>query len=298
MSRVKAINTFVMSFLSEASDLLSQEQIEKLQAKWKKSAPELKTALKPKSVEEKAQEAEENADKPKHFTSAYIFYCKQQRPIVKRENPEASATQIISILGAKWKALSPGLKNPFERQAKTDRARYDREMTAYIQEHPDAVSKKKEKKKSEPKNAYQFFYNEQRDLLSAEGLKGKDLQLAIFAKWRELKENKEELRRYKVNWENQYPQVSSEEQQDAEVPSADEEQPEVPKAPETEDNDKTKKRYANAKKKIKEIIVFLNTNNDEITMNMIKNEVKTRNYKISKENIKKIVDEITNEEDI
>lgn len=285
MSRVKAINTFVLSFLNEASDILSQEQIEKLHAKWKKSSSELKTALKPKSLEEKAMN-----EKPKHFSSAYIFYCAEARPAVKKANPTASATEIISILGSQWKALSATRKATFEKKAKADRVRYDEEMADYYLEHPENKPKPKEKKVSDkPKTPYQLFYTEQRKILSEQGLTGKDLQLAIFAKWKEVKEDKNELQKYKDLASNLRDELHELEPVEEVVQPVVVEEPVEDQAKLDKAEKAKKSREANNKKKIENLIAELDE--DQITVEMVIAEAKSRKYKISKESIKKIVEE-------
>jgi HMG (high mobility group) box len=287
MSRIQSINAFVTSFISDASDILSPEQVTQLLAKWKKHTPELKKELKPKTAEQKAELAEAKEAKPKHFKSAYIFYCQQQRPIIKKNKPDASATDIISLLAQQWKALTATRKAPFETKAKDDKARYDREMTVYYDEHPDEMPKSKKPKavSTKPKNAYQFFYEEAKETLKAEGLSGKNLQSAIFAKWREVKANKEELKKYDD-------MVSAQNGSEAEVTSDEVQEP----VQVEEKADKTDKRYASAKDKIKEVMIFLQDANDEVTMNMIKAEIKNRKYRINKDLVKKIVQELIDED--
>jgi hypothetical protein len=56
--------------------------------------------------------------------SAYMVFSENQRPILKKKNPEMKATEIMSALGTAWKALSEAKKK--EWQAKAD---------AYNKEH-------------------------------------------------------------------------------------------------------------------------------------------------------------------
>lgn len=286
MSRVQSINAFVTSFINEANDILSPEQVSKLLAKWKKHTPELKKELKPKTAEQKAELAL-NSDKPKHFKSAYIFYCTQQRPLLKKKKPDASAKDIISILAKQWNELSEKNKAPFETKAKEDRARYDTEMASYYEEHPDEMPKSKKPKSTKPKNSYQFFYEEAKEELKAEGLTGKELQAAIVAKWNEVKANKEELQKYKdmVSAQNG---VEPTVEQEPVVSDEEEAKPA---------QDKDAKKYANAKKKIREVITALQETNEDVTINMIKEEIKTRKYRINKDWVKDIVHELINEEE-
>eukprot|EP00850_Spirogloea_muscicola_P027075 SM015333S01369 [mRNA] locus=s15333:47:256:- [translate_table: standard] len=43
---------------------------------------------------------------PKRPLAPYMFYCKEQREIVKAENPEVTFGEIGKILGQQWSAMS------------------------------------------------------------------------------------------------------------------------------------------------------------------------------------------------
>ena len=304
MSRIQSINSFVMNFINDASDILSPEQTQKLLAKWKKATPELKKEMKPKTAEQKAALIEAGEVKPKHFKSAYIFYCQAQRPTVKRTNPEASPKEIISILSEKWNNLSNTGKAPFETQAKADRVRYDNEIAVYYEGHPNEVPAKKQKEKKKPTTAYQVFYQETREMLKSEGLTGKDLQQSIFARWNEVKNNPEQLQHYKDllnEISGEEPVVNGPDQSvdNNDEPQHSEEEVETQDTEETPAVNTTKddKRRNNIKTKLRKIVKELSENNDTVSLNMIKEAVKEHKYRISKEMIKELVTEIINEED-
>jgi len=63
---------------------------------------------------------------PKRALSAYMFFTREQRQIVISENPNASFTDIIKILGNKWNNLSD--KEPYDKMAADDKIRYNNEM--------------------------------------------------------------------------------------------------------------------------------------------------------------------------
>lgn len=49
-----------------------------------------------------------NQDKPKKTKSAYLVFCEQNRPLVKKEMPNLVAKEIISELARRWQAQKQG----------------------------------------------------------------------------------------------------------------------------------------------------------------------------------------------
>ena len=62
-------------------------------------------AAKPKTKEKKTRAKKEKKG-PKRPLAPYMFYCKEQREIVKQNNPDVSFGELGKILGAQWKDLS------------------------------------------------------------------------------------------------------------------------------------------------------------------------------------------------
>ena len=85
---------------------------------------------------------------PKKGKSAYIFFCADERPIVKEEHPEMPAKEILAELGARWKALDEEDKEKYNKLASEDKIRYQEEMKNYVPKEDEAP---KEKKKAAPK---------------------------------------------------------------------------------------------------------------------------------------------------
>jgi len=69
---------------------------------------------------------------PKRGLTAYIYFCKENRPRLKEENPELSTKEITASLGARWKKLSDKERKPFERLAKKDKTRYEKEKAEWL----------------------------------------------------------------------------------------------------------------------------------------------------------------------
>ncbi|XP_047003285.1 high mobility group-T protein-like [Schistocerca americana] len=68
---------------------------------------------------------------PKRALSAFFWFCHDERSKVKAQNPEFGVGDIAKELGRRWSEVDPELKAKYEAMAKKDKARYDREMTAY-----------------------------------------------------------------------------------------------------------------------------------------------------------------------
>lgn len=68
---------------------------------------------------------------PKSATSAYMFFSKHHRMLLKQENADLSFGDLGKTVGAMWKAATPEEKRPFEELAAEDRVRYLGELSQY-----------------------------------------------------------------------------------------------------------------------------------------------------------------------
>eukprot|EP00475_Leptophrys_vorax_P033268 TRINITY_DN52067_c0_g1_i1.p1 TRINITY_DN52067_c0_g1~~TRINITY_DN52067_c0_g1_i1.p1 ORF type:complete len:424 (+),score=117.06 TRINITY_DN52067_c0_g1_i1:161-1432(+) len=68
---------------------------------------------------------------PKAASNAYMIFCKEMRPVLKKENTELSFGKIGAKLGEMWRNLSAEGKKPYEDRAAADRERYRKEMENY-----------------------------------------------------------------------------------------------------------------------------------------------------------------------
>jgi len=57
----------------------------------------------------------------KRALSAYMYFCNQNRPNIKQNNPEAKFSEIGKLMGLTWKKLSPEEKKPYEASALHDK---------------------------------------------------------------------------------------------------------------------------------------------------------------------------------
>ena len=114
---------------SRAYSVLSATYAE--QKKFQKDSPKVPPSPKPVK---KRKERYKDPRAPKSATSAYMYFSKHHRTLLKRENASLTFGDLGKTVGAMWKAATPGEKKPFEDLAARDRARYARELEEYKKE--------------------------------------------------------------------------------------------------------------------------------------------------------------------
>lgn len=68
---------------------------------------------------------------PKQPLTAYVIFSNEVRDQVINENPDANFGEIGKIIGAKWRALLPEDRKPYEEKANIERERYNRDLEDY-----------------------------------------------------------------------------------------------------------------------------------------------------------------------
>lgn len=68
---------------------------------------------------------------PKRSLSAFFWFCNDERARIKGLNPEYRVGDVAKELGKLWGAIDPEVKRKYEAMAERDKARYEREMSAY-----------------------------------------------------------------------------------------------------------------------------------------------------------------------
>ncbi|KAK3099521.1 hypothetical protein FSP39_005699 [Pinctada imbricata] len=66
---------------------------------------------------------------PKRALSAFFFFCADERPNIRKENPAFSVADVAKKLGKMWE-VCPN-KPKYEAQAAADKKRYEAQMAAY-----------------------------------------------------------------------------------------------------------------------------------------------------------------------
>jgi hypothetical protein len=96
---------------------------------------------------------------PQRNLSAYLFFCKEQRPAILQENPGIKPNQVMTLFGKKWRPLSEEEKAPFVEMAQLDKSRY---------EESKQLTKNKSKQPNTKQTAYILFSNEERPKIKSE----------------------------------------------------------------------------------------------------------------------------------
>ena len=125
-SNINDVSKFVIDFI-ESTDK------DKLKNKWesKDVQKDLKKILK----KIKSNKVNAPIKKPKRCKSSYIYFCEDKRPEIKKENPTMDAKIIVTKLGKLWAELKKENNSSkllqYEKCAKKDKQRYEKEMIEY-----------------------------------------------------------------------------------------------------------------------------------------------------------------------
>jgi len=79
----------------------------------------------------KTKKKKKDPNAPKRPTSAYFYFAGDVRPGIREEQPDLKITQVMSLIGEKWREMEDEDKKPYEEQAAADRKRYEKEMKQY-----------------------------------------------------------------------------------------------------------------------------------------------------------------------
>ena len=173
---VTSINNLVKLFLS--GDDVSVES-------WSSSAnqKQLKAVL---SGKEEKKTKKQKADKPKKSKSSYLFFCAEERPKIRQEQPELTSVQVTVLLGQRWKQLKADksrsqLLEKYEKLASTDNQRYTKEKQATV----------KVDKPKKAKSAYLLFCEANRPLVMSQhpDMKAKEIIVELARRWQLHKES-------------------------------------------------------------------------------------------------------------
>lgn len=195
-TNMKNMNDFVLNFLENAGaedfiDVWEQDDNQK----------ELKVLLeKLRPRVQRTSKKAKDPNKPKRANSAYLFFCKDQRSVIKEEHPEMNAKEITSELGARWQVVKDDEDAIAEyvAQALEDKKRYNDEKDDYVppepcdDEQPSKGRKKKAKKDGpkRPKSAYLFFCQEQRPVIKENNpeMSTTDITSQLGVEWQNIKD--------------------------------------------------------------------------------------------------------------
>jgi len=147
-------------------------------------------------------------DAAKKPQSAYLLFCADNRDLVKKENPEMSAQEIMAELGSMWKNLSAKSKEKYNKIYAKNKATYDKTMAGYVRPSDEdlaalEVNKPKRTRSSKPKkekngpekkamSAYMCFCRDKRPGLVKKNpeMTFADIGRALGEMWKETPEDK------------------------------------------------------------------------------------------------------------
>lgn len=122
-----------------------------------------------------SKKAAKDPNAPKRAMSSYMLYVRENRKRLAEENPECKQTQLMSLAGQQWKALTAEDKGIYEGMHAKDKKRYEKEMSSYTPPAGMTASGKRKIKKEKDPNApkrpstpYFAFMNEKRAEIKAE----------------------------------------------------------------------------------------------------------------------------------
>ena len=125
----------------------AKENYLKQKEEYERNAPSKPAATKKK--EKKTKEAKKNSG-PKRAWPPFFFYQQDRREVLKKENPDKTHKNIVSMLGEEWRNLSEEKKQPYVDKSLEDQKRYEKEKNAAVKESKSEqqMIKEKEQKKS------------------------------------------------------------------------------------------------------------------------------------------------------
>lgn len=135
LEKVKGWSSLSTSQQTEVRNGLEKASQGKGSKKDNKSAAKRKSTdsatEKPKAAKMDKKEKDSKKEKkgkvegePKKPLSAYVLFSSAKREEVTANNPDAAPKDILSLLGAAWKAITAEEKAEFEQKAKEDKERY------------------------------------------------------------------------------------------------------------------------------------------------------------------------------
>ncbi|XP_034375711.1 high mobility group protein B2 [Arvicanthis niloticus] len=129
-------------------------------------------------------------NKPRGKMSSYAFFVQTCREEHKKKHPDSSVNfaEFSKKCSERWKTMSAKEKSKFEDLAKSDKARYDREMKNYVPPKGDKKGKKKDPNAPKrPPSAFFLFCSEHRPKIKSEhpGLSIGDTAKKLGEMWSE-----------------------------------------------------------------------------------------------------------------
>jgi len=113
---------------------------------------------------------------PKRPLSAYMFFCKNNREKVMKEDPTYTFCQVGKLLGSRWREMNIDMKQEYVKMSEKDKVRYENEGGAEARKKAQAAAglmdknKKSKKNKDGPKrslSAFMYYAKDKRGEIKA-----------------------------------------------------------------------------------------------------------------------------------
>lgn len=72
---------------------------------------------------------------PRRYISAYLYFCKEQRPNVEREYPGLTSVEVVTKLGEMWRNTSEQERQPYNDMSEMDKTRYSKDYDKFVEEN-------------------------------------------------------------------------------------------------------------------------------------------------------------------
>ena len=199
------IMDIVSNFLKE--NIEDKDFLENLLIQW--NSKKIKTSIK-KVVKNKLNKIKD-VNKPKKNQSSYMFFCTNNRELIKSKmQKDSKQTEVMVELGKKWNELKNSQSKEdlekvkiYENDANNDKERYTQEMENY--EPPIEMlarwldtdeAKKDPNKPKSAKSAYILFCAEYRESVKADVTDPKEITRNLAKLWNEFKIDKDRTDEY------------------------------------------------------------------------------------------------------
>ena len=185
----KVWNSFTAILSNHLSKRLEKKSLKEFLESLAESKDEIQELFTSKTKKNK-----KDPNAPKKPKSSYILFCSEKRNEIKEKNPELSATQITSRLGALWKQCSEQEKKRYESLANDDKERYKTDMENYSGNESTSTKQKKVGPKR-PRSAYMFFCQDKRTEVKDNNpeLSGKEITAELGKLWKSLTDSQKKV---------------------------------------------------------------------------------------------------------
>jgi hypothetical protein len=94
-------------------------------------------------VQLKKEKRKRDPSKPKPAQGAWLYYYGQERAAFVKKHPDVENKQVMGLMAAEYKKLSPQERKKYEDLHAADVGRHEKEMKQWNADHPDQVKKQK-----------------------------------------------------------------------------------------------------------------------------------------------------------